>query len=172
MKKILSILLAGTVLLTGCGATNSFTTQEGNELIITSSPMEEQYSGTPYSLELVFGNGETLKKEMTLLAMPRVRYSGAGGTLVYFDYIALQDYEKSDVEFLDGLFGLEESAKPKATSLPLSSVIFEDGTLYALGEAYKADVDRDSRILRVWLWRDEPYEQERQYFNNTAATTE
>lgn len=171
MKRIWFTILAAVFLLSGCGITEASGADNKEDDITASASDKEQEK--PYSLELIFGNGEVLQKEMTLLAVPG--YRNIGGyhpqTYVEYKYIALQDYETDKTEYLDSLFGLEPESNPKATSLAVSSAIFEDGTIYTFGDAYKAEVDRESRTLKVWLWRDEPYEQERQYFNSSTAAT-
>jgi len=173
MRKIWFTILAAAFLLSGCGIAGHTGTENNSSDSITASVSDKE-SEEPYSLELIFGNGEILRKEMSLLAVPGYKYAGSRiGKYVEYKYYALQKCETNNADFLDRLFGLEPESTPKAISLAVSFAIFEDGTIYAFGEAYKADVDRENRALKVWLWRDEPYERERQYFDEgTAATIE
>lgn len=157
-NKIISILLVCFMMLciTACSAATPQAQAE-----------EDVSQELPIYLSLHFGNGEVLTKEFDYLAYPSSRNS---------DHCHGFQYEKlRRSNFNTFVQGFSESKvytyADNSIYFTLSVAHFPDGTKYPLSEIKHLTIDRENGTLHAYLWRDEPYATEREYFDVITANT-
>jgi len=159
-NKIISILLVCFMMLciTACSATT-----------LPSHPEEDVSQELPIYLSLHFGNGEVLTKELDYLAYPSSFFNK--GYCNGFQYKKLR---RSDFNTL--VQGFSESKvytySDNSIYFTLSVACFPDGTKYPLSEIKNLTIDRENGTLHAYLWRDEPYATEREYFKVVTTNTD
>ena len=148
MKKIVLFMLCSALLFcTGCSELSEqepVSKEEAPEITVEESVY----------LELHFGNGEVLRKEIDYLNVPNSRYSGG------FYYSSHYYFEESAGTLLTAAMA-DPFTKPYVT---LCTVVFKDGDMYSLHNVRSAEVNAETRTLIAYLWRDNPRETEREYF--------
>lgn len=146
MRKYVIILFGFLLFFTGCGF---------NEAPEETNISEEQLE-TPVYLELHFGNGEILRKEISYLYAPDTY--GGGDYCKGFVYKKLSSFEDSFFPTLLNCF------KYNISTINLCTAVFPDEQKYFFHEVKGTDVNVEKSTLIAYLWRDEPYETERNYF--------
>lgn len=148
MKKSIILLLCALLLFcAGCGEVPVPLTNTNTE---TNEPAEE----LPVYLELHFGNGEVLRKEIDYMLVPEQ----SGGMDSSFYFASISHLGET------GLFNPSMDTYFTSRYSTYTTAVFPDGQKYSMSGARSTEVDMDSRALIAYLWRDEPYQTEREYF--------
>ena len=153
-NKIISILLACFMMfcITACDAVTPQAQAE-----------EDVPQELPIYLSLHFGNGEVLTREFDYLAYPSSRNRR------YCHGFQYEKLKRSDFNTFIQVFSEPKiyTYADNSTYFTLSVACFPDGTKYPLSEIKNLTIDRENGTLHAYLWRDEPYATEREYFEKT-----
>ena len=154
MNKFKILLLCMLLFLcAGCGETS---------LPQPSTDTSVEEEDAPIYLELHFGKGEVLKKEIEHLLVPR----SSGGIDSTFS-ISPGSYWGEETWCFTPIW------RPFTSNLAsYTTAVFPDGTKYAMTEIKSTEADLESRTLIAYLWRDEPYQTEREYFDTVLESEE
>ena len=144
-----------SVILTGCGASESNIFEQAASEYGLQQPVTEKTSAEPVYLELHYGDGTVLCKEIYFISTPYERTSSQG-TLVFHHYWS-ENFEK-----IDGMLDTKQNLSYQST------VTFHDGRVLSFTDAYSLEMDMEGRTIIANLWRDTPYETEKEYFETVG----
>lgn len=145
MRKLISLFLCVlTLCIGGCA-----TLPERN----ANTDSAETEEKAPIYLELHFGNGEVLKKEIQALITPS--FSGDFSFATKFDRESFIDSSMHDYF--------------TSRRVSYTTAVFPDGQFYSMSDVMRTEADAETRTLIAYLWRDEPYQTEREYFETVEA---
>lgn len=150
-KRIMLMTMCISVLLSGCGASDSDVFEQAASEYGLRQPVTGETSAEPVYLELHYGDGTVLRKEIYFISIPFERTSSQG-TLVFHHYWS-ENFDK-----IDGKLDTKQNLSYQST------VTFHDGRVLSFTDAYSLEVDMEGRTIIANLWRDTPYETEREYF--------
>jgi len=152
MKKSIILLLCALLLFcAGCGEISVPAPS-----VETNEPVEEP----PIFLELHFGNGEVLRKEIGYLLVP----TSSGGVDSSFSISRNSCFgEVTWFQTPMWIYFTNERAS-------YTAAVFPDGNKYSMSGIKSTEVDIESRTLIAYLWRDEPYQTELEYFDTVLES--
>lgn len=110
-------------------------------------------------LELHFGNGEIYRQEIVSLCLAEY-YDGRHGR----NYATYGD----DYSFI----GLSEMSYDNVFRLQNGFAKLPEGHIYSFSEAYKIIYDEETVTISLFLWRDEPYQLEKEVFEKIEKVIE
>ena len=154
-KKIMLMTMCISVLLAGCGVSKSDKFEPDAHESTAPTPAIEEATADPVYLELRFGDGTVLRKEIFFITVPSEWIQGRAS--LSFPYYWSENFEEIDGE-LDARQNLSYQ----------STVTFHDGRVLSFTDAYSLEVDMEGRTIIANLWRDTPYETEKSYFDVIA----
>ena len=152
----------------GCGTGSPGKEGPSKDDVVTTTDnvADDLSEGTdaPVFLELHFGGGTILRKEIYFISVldDYVTFSGSRDSHSSHNLV-FNHYWKENFEEIAGELDTRQNLSYQST------VTFHDGRIYSFTEAYSLEVDMQRRVIIANLWRDEPYETERQFFETVDA---
>lgn len=147
MRKILLLFIISIMLfLTACDYPDPYYLPQNNgtEEVVTS----------PLYLEVVFGNGEALRTEVEYVAFPDYNL-GKSDYCQGFTYILCSP---DNIPYYDVSRHLNKF-------LHISYAKLLTGEKYSFTESYDVSFNEETSTVTIHVWRDEPYNTERDAFN-------
>lgn len=137
--------------LSGCGVSKSDKFEPDVHESAAPTPAIEEATADPVYLELRFGDGTVLRKEIFFISIPDDWVSSHG-------WITFTHYWSENFDKIDGELDTRQNLSYQST------VTFHDGRVLSFTDAYSLEVDMEGRTIIANLWRDTPYETEKAYF--------